>query len=828
MASIASVSVSAATVKYISDIRTGCADSISAAKKILTDEGYTVIHHDMNNKVPNQKKWIYVGYKTTTNPDEAITGLVFSNEKKDSIYYNEKTYTIEKGKSDFNAGAGGDYIYLYYTKDKDASYTTEYLTALDVVASTDSCSLYKKNYKTVGSTSSNYSMNANEGVDGAKPVYLVYQSVLDSNAYEKQGTNELESTVKSVNGVTYYDSGDDASSTEYFETALLTEYNGTSQVELWADVFYSMIEIKGQNNGYRNDTGNDFDQMYGKGDYIDMVSALTNGTGNMSSDFWDLYIESTGLQTAGSPQEVYNEVIKMFTTLSHGDVGVDCGDYSTKNIENEVVDLDGLKNATSSSDVLYTICRVADDNRNGDESQGHDKSTTVMGMMFYNFELVPLLEDGNTGADLLNYSEEYETYGSQKSSTQIVVNDTENEDTSSKTYTSTNVKSSTNSHSDTNGNDVNYTQGFSAHLGTGDGIPVDVGAEITLGWEEAFSFSETNTTENLISEDISVSDTLSMVIPPFSIGTINCDSSTMTQKKSYDCPMAITYDVALFSTSAELGKENMFYTSFAYNSSLYATFGDENTTAVEALENVMKSSGKNTEGFSVKCVGGDDHKTKFTSYSIDEWNKIINNYVASGEYPISTVDAMNRIINYQPMSFNGGTVTTKVDNVSYTTSKNYSLYPIDKIKVYKTNFASESQSLVTSINLNSEKEYKLQDYYNEIKAYTKYNTEFTNWDATQGYWVLVSEDGTETRITDTPVSDGVISARMDKITGNIYLTPISNGTSYVRYKINENDTFQYYSRANDTSTTFSSSNVKGCTNDWITQKGTIEIKSNIS
>ena len=821
---VAAVSVGAASATYISEIRTACATSIDAAKKILTDEGYTVLHHDMNNKVPNQNYWIYLGYKTTTNPAEAITGMVFSHEKNDTLYFNERNYNIEKGKSNFNEGAGGQNLYLYYTKESAKSYTTEYITALDVLASTDECTLKNKAYKAVGSVTNNYTVNANEGVDGAKPAYIVYQSILDPDAYKKLGVNELTQTVKAVDGVTYYDSGDNTASLNFYKTALGTEYNGTSQIELWADVLYSMLEIKGQNNGYRNDTGNSFDQMYGKGDYIDIVSSLKNGTGNYASDFWNLNIQSTGVKLAKTPQDVYNEVIGMFTSLKHGNVGIGCSDYNYSNIEEEVVDLDELKNAASSSEVVYSICRVADDNLNGSESTGHDKSTSVFGLMFYNFELVPLIEDGNTGTNLLNYAEAYDNVKSEASSMQIAVNNTENAVDSSISYTSTLVHSSSNSHSETSGKDISFTQGISTSVGSGDCLPIEVGVEVSLGWSEAFNFSESNSTENLISKEISETDTISMPIAPYSTVTLKQESSTKEQRKSYDCPMGITYDVALFSTSAELGKENMFYTSFAYNSSLYATFGDDTTNAVQVLRNIMKTNGEINKGFSVKCVGGDDHEVIFSGYSKEDWNNIMNNHVSSGEYPINTIEAMNRIVSCQPMSFNGGTIKTTFSNVSYDICNYYSLYPLDKIKVFKTNFASDSSSYVSLIELNENKEYRLQDYYSNIIGYNVYNTEFTNWDATQGYWVLVKEDGTEIKITDTPVSDGTVSARKDKVTGNIYITPLNEGSSYVRYVINETGYFQYYDYKTGDSVTFDSSKVKDCTNADITSKGTIELK----
>ena len=59
--------------EYIKEIRVSTASTADAAKKWLTDNGYTVVNTDLNQKA--SKDCVYIGYKTTTNPDEAITDI---------------------------------------------------------------------------------------------------------------------------------------------------------------------------------------------------------------------------------------------------------------------------------------------------------------------------------------------------------------------------------------------------------------------------------------------------------------------------------------------------------------------------------------------------------------------------------------------------------------------------------------------------------------------------------------------------------------------------------------------------------------------------------
>ena len=61
---------------YLSDLKMAEADTEEAAKKLLTDNGYTVIDKNLN---PGGGKAVYLGYKKTTKVDEAITDVRVMN-----------------------------------------------------------------------------------------------------------------------------------------------------------------------------------------------------------------------------------------------------------------------------------------------------------------------------------------------------------------------------------------------------------------------------------------------------------------------------------------------------------------------------------------------------------------------------------------------------------------------------------------------------------------------------------------------------------------------------------------------------------------------------
>ncbi len=107
---------------YISEIKVAAAGSKEKAKDLLRQQGILeehIVNLDLSKGAGGN--YVFMGYKTSTNKAEAITGLCadyFSKKQNSNITYNDKKYTIIA--TDINSGAGKKYIYLYYTKDVNA------------------------------------------------------------------------------------------------------------------------------------------------------------------------------------------------------------------------------------------------------------------------------------------------------------------------------------------------------------------------------------------------------------------------------------------------------------------------------------------------------------------------------------------------------------------------------------------------------------------------------------------------------------------------------------------------------------------------------------
>ena len=75
-------SIAASQPVYISDVMVGMGETADEAKKALTDEGFTVLDRNLNEgagSAMKTEKFVYLGYKTTENPLEALTDLAVMN-----------------------------------------------------------------------------------------------------------------------------------------------------------------------------------------------------------------------------------------------------------------------------------------------------------------------------------------------------------------------------------------------------------------------------------------------------------------------------------------------------------------------------------------------------------------------------------------------------------------------------------------------------------------------------------------------------------------------------------------------------------------------------
>ena len=108
--------------KYISEVVIGVGSSDADAKAVLIAAGCDyMLEKDLNNHVGLHSDYIYLGYKRTSDPDQAIRDFKTThNNEVDSFVKNGATYYKIDGNLNSYTNVFADDIFLYYTKDAAA------------------------------------------------------------------------------------------------------------------------------------------------------------------------------------------------------------------------------------------------------------------------------------------------------------------------------------------------------------------------------------------------------------------------------------------------------------------------------------------------------------------------------------------------------------------------------------------------------------------------------------------------------------------------------------------------------------------------------------
>lgn len=108
--------------KYIAEVVVGVGSSDADAKAVLIAAGCDyMLEKDLNNNVGLHSDYVYLGYKRTSDPSEAIRDLKTThNNEVDGFVKNGATYHKIDGNLNSYTNVFADDIFLYYTKDEKA------------------------------------------------------------------------------------------------------------------------------------------------------------------------------------------------------------------------------------------------------------------------------------------------------------------------------------------------------------------------------------------------------------------------------------------------------------------------------------------------------------------------------------------------------------------------------------------------------------------------------------------------------------------------------------------------------------------------------------
>jgi len=466
--------------------------------------------------------------------------------------------------------------------------------------------------------------------------------------------------IKSTDGrdLTYYDiyggsmtGRGDTSDEARFLVDLVTKEDNYLK---WLNLAYCIFESDGRM--YWDHAGNGWDHDFGDGHYIDFIKVMQEA-GSSSGD--DRYI-SSGISIANSLSDVQKRAAK--------DIA-DC--IGRKVSQDDFVEhhkLGAFDDGTTGQKVVYSTAACVD--RYGSTGQyGYN----AFGVVFYDFQL-HVLDDGEalntafgdkTLDDVKTNPIPDVTYSDTGTDELSVVTQSKNTDRNESSTTVTLQQSKSGTSTTTSSATQTYSMGetFGASSTIGVKVPAVADASMTLSrsinFGQSFGFTKSDQEARTTTDGMTIAAT--MKVPPHTVGALKESKTQLSVTTRFDCPVGITYKVAIFSMNGTCYDDNAATRSFStagYDQRTFITiFGDEQGDAVENLyQRGIKSGGSRSYD---QTLGTTESRTRKSSESWAnslDWNAIYKAgtpVTHSGQKMVGDKQMVNQLINRYPMSVTG-------------------------------------------------------------------------------------------------------------------------------------------------------------------------------
>lgn len=412
------------------------------------------------------------------------------------------------------------------------------------------------------------------------------------------------------------------------------------------------------------------------------------------------------------------------------------------------------------------------------------------GIAFYDFELTPIVKEN---LEYISAADEYESvedafknnapgvsYVKSSDSVDSIVyiqnptaaSTSVNASTSkSVSYSVSNSFSESESHSFTEKVGVEFEGGISAAVKMKVGIDFSTSQALSTAYSESTSLSDT----------ISTSSSVSVSLPPYTEIGVKQSVNKVEQSVEYECPVYITYKVAVFGMNAQYYQDTgtgSWSTANYDQGSICVSFGSDTTEGgISAPENLYNRLKESSVGFELSHgnVWGfyedqyDGHDPVNLTYI--DWNACKNKS--------DILEDAQEMINWVPMSSIGGKMVAKTDLISTEITSVYPMYDLKKIRFEDS--GAYTLGIGGKLDLNT---------VNTI-GLNQFDREYYGFLARMGTWHLCDENGND--LPDFESGKG-ITIEPTPSTQTIIANEI--GEYYVRFDIDEH----YYTKASDRST----------------------------
>ncbi len=618
-------------------------------------------------------------------------------------------------------------------------------------------------------------------------------AVVANAVYDEAGKRIGFDTI-TVGDTVYYDiydgynTLDGISISSFYKRALTEKYGEYSPLDIWSYVADNVFRIGGKKYGYNWEFG-DYDTWYGNnsptenGD-IDLRYQFslpwTYSTGALESNC----VRASGLQLHSSLNNVQNAMLEQIVDVcgernDATDFKEDVIKFCTPNGEG----LELLKDTTEQPVLAQVITNQYD-------GGGFWRHFSSFGIAFYDFKLTPIIEEGLeyiSAADNYDSVEDafmagvpgvtYKVGGDKAPYLTYIQNPTASTASVSSSTSKSTSYSVSNSFSESSSHSFSESVSVSGGIKFSDAFKLNVGVSFTASQAISTAYSESTS----LSESYSTSSSVNVSLPPYTEVGIKHTSFSEEQTLEYDCPVAITYKVAIFGMNAQYdqntGTGNWSVADFEQGS-ICVGFGTNSgiggKTAGENLYNRIKekntafelSYGNVTGMFEVQVDGSDP-----TLLTYIDWNS------SAAKHDLTELSEI--AAKCIPMSSIGGIITAKADYNNTEITQIYPMYDLKRIR-FEGNGAY-TLGIGGKLDLNTV----------NVIGLNKFDREYYGFLPRMGTWHLCDENGNDLpayeagkgiTIEPTPTTQTIIANEL--------------GDYYLRFDIDE----KFYTKAVDRKT----------------------------
>lgn len=604
--------------------------------------------------------------------------------------------------------------------------------------------------------------------------------------YDDEGNRTSLKSIK-IDPYTYYNVGDEDGGT-IVDVTFLRNLVEDELLGKWSQLAEDIFRVNPK-KAWFNKSNRDFDDYFnnsdGTGNRIDLSSDLCETTADGTNHVY----RRSGLQYTTSLADVRNAMSVEMDDVTVNDV--DDGYFFT-NDGVSVNALSTMRDDTEKQDVFYNIVSTYE------ERDPAWNLINSFGIAFYGFDLTPISDEdleyitAAEGYESLEAAQtagasgvSYNSNGEGNKSVGYTENISREEAEMAVTLTNSNTTTLHNSIT----NEKNYS--FSETIGSETKFSIGEVVEETINLEFSAeqAFGEARTQEEGVEKTIENSVTQTIVVPAHTAVAVEQQTGSTNITLEYDCPVAISYKVAIFSMNCEFSELSP-HQHDDYERGCFVTYfeGDGSSEqGTSANENLYQRAvvGQGISGYDrangvtdayVHTWGTDQTET---SDSID-WDAVLSN-----EHTSEKVKNIASFATKVPMASAGAEMEATSSSINSKIQSIVPLYNLNKVQLTTGEKAYE---------MSVDDSFPLDGLH--VEGVNADKVAYYGFDENDGHWELTDAEG------NVLTSNETAEIAEDALTGRKTLTAKQAGTVYLKWMLNDG---VEYSSKND-ATVISSEN----------------------